>query len=174
MGGSLSGGKSQSKSEPVTYRELMHPAQIRALGQTGPLFTARGMEGLGGIGLTPQQREGQMGRLSDLVSSRTGAHTMGLNRRAARQGLTGGALEEARAGISAGGLSQMAMGLRGIEDMNMQLAQQKIADLLGWMMRPLAQGQRSESKGWQAAISGGMAAPSTSTSGGSSTGGGSE
>jgi hypothetical protein len=147
MGGG--GSKSSSKSEPVTYRELMHPAQIKALGQTGGAFTARGMEGLGGIGLTPQQREGQMGRLSDLVSSRTGAQTIGLNRRAAGQGLTGGALEEARAGIDAGGLSQLATGLRGIEDMNMQLAQQKIGDLLGWMMRPLAQGQRSESSSLQ-------------------------
>jgi hypothetical protein len=160
MSGSLGGGKSSSSSEttPVTWQTLMHPAQKKALAKSAPILTARGMEGFGGQGITPQQREAQVGRLMDSLNANIGTQLSGLNRRAGVQGLTGGALEEARSGIAGSAGPAIVGGLRGIEDMNQQMAQQKIADFLGWMMwqPPHSQQSKSESSAWQAQGSYGM------------------
>lgn len=154
IGGGGGSQSSASVSGPVGWKKLMHPFQKKAFRVTGPQMIERGQEALAGIGLTPAQREAQFGSLMDSISSNIGGQLSSLKARAAGQNLTGGALEESRQGIYSGGLNTLATGLRGIEELNMQQAQQKLADFLGWLTWHPPQGQQtissSTGKNWNA------------------------
>lgn len=123
----------QSKSEPVTWQKLLHPTQKAAVAAAGPLIEKYGMQGLQGFGISPEERSRQREMLSGNLADYAGGMREGVRMRAGELGQRGGVVEGGMKNIDAAKLMSYAEGLRSIEDMNQQLAQQKVANLLSFI-----------------------------------------
>jgi hypothetical protein len=153
----LGGGKnkSESRSTPVTWKALMTPWQKESMEKAAPTMFAKGMEGFMGKGLSDQQRATYKGSLMGNLRSLGGSQLSSLMGRAGGQGLTGGALEESKQGIGTGLASGLSRGLTALEDLNMQEANQKVANFLSWLTwnPPSSMKSTSSSSGWNADLS---------------------
>jgi hypothetical protein len=162
MSSSLGGGKSKSdqRSDPVTWQKMMTPWQKESMEKMAPAMHLSGAQGFAGEGITDKQRDTMKTTLMGSLSNMGGAQKMALAKRGAAQGsgMTGGVLEEARAGIGAGAMAGLGKGLMAIEDMNLQQANQKVANFLSWLTWHPPQSMKSEgkSRAWNAQTSAGL------------------
>lgn len=138
------GGKSSQSSEPVTWRNIMTPYQIQGMKEMSPLLTEAGVQGLQGFGLSESERNRQKSYLSGDLADYAGGMRRGITDRSATLGQRGGVVEGAHKNIDAAKIMSFGQGLRDIEDMNQQLAQQKIANLLSFVTWNPPTAQKSE------------------------------
>lgn len=147
------GGKSSSSSKPVTWQNIMTPYQISAMKEISPGLTEAGMQGLQGYGLSPQERARQTSMMSGGIADYAGGQRSALRDRSATLGQRGGVVSGAHENIDAAKIMAFGQGLRSIEDMNQQLAQQKLTNLLSFVTWHPPTAQESKSSGFNFALS---------------------
>ena len=146
MGG-IGGGHQSGSSEPVTWQKLMTPWQKTAMAGMAPGLTSAGIQGIQGFGLSPQERSRMKAGVAGDISDMAGGMRRGVDERAAGLGQVGGVVSGAHKNIDAARIMAYGEGLKGIEDMNQQLAQQKVANLLSFVTWNAPVAQKSESSG---------------------------
>ncbi len=141
---SFGGGKSNQITEPVTWEELMTPQQQFGQMVMAPGLIQEGVRGIGGHGLSPDERTRQKTMLAGDIGDYAAGMKRSVEGRAADLGQRGGVVSGMGGNIDAAKIFAFGEGLRSIEDMNQQLAQQKTANLLSFVTWNPPVSQRSE------------------------------
>lgn len=149
---SIGGGKSKSKSNPVTWKEIMTPYQKEAMKGMSPYLQQAGIQALQGFGLSPEERTRQKAMLSGDLAEFAGGMRQNVRDRSSALDQRGGVVSGAQNNIDAAKVMAYGQGLRNIEDMNQQLAQQKIANLLSFVTWNPPVAMKSKSSGFNLGI----------------------
>ena len=139
---------SKSKTNVVTWEKLMTPWQKQGMKAMAPGLTEAGLQGLQGFGMSPQERGRQKAGLAGDISDMAGGMRRGVDERAAGLDQRGGVVSGAHKNIDAARIMAYGEGLKGIEDMNQQLAQQKVANLLSFVTWNAPAAQESKTTSW--------------------------
>ena len=148
----MSFGTTTTKSDPVTWRELMTPWQKTGMQQMAPMLTSDAMAGFQGYGFTPGERKrrktGMMSGLSEMAGGMRG----NVRDRTASLGQFGGVASGAMENIDAAKIMAMGQGLGGLQAQEEAAAKEKINRLLSFVTWNPPQGQRSEGGGVNAGL----------------------
>ena len=129
----MSFGKGGSKSKVVTWKDILTPWQQSGQEQMAPFLTQAGIQGIQGIGISPQERARQTSMLSGSIADYASGLRRAAQDRASSLGQYGGVVSSPLKNIDASKIMAYGQGLRSIEDMNQQLAQQKVANMLSFL-----------------------------------------